>query len=304
MATYTVSKNALDSPDFTSLSTAFAGVTGGDIIQIIDSSTYSENFPNNMQYGNITITSNKTDPIEFPTITILNWSTVWLNWWNNNAGDRTFSNVNLVNFQIARCVNNLRGLNLDKCYISNPSLTVSAIEINNYVTYDDVNITNCVFNNSNTYGVVNLNSNLNSSGNLLNMVNNTFYSCTLISLTGTNNANATYKISNNLFNNTFIGANGFIDNANSRNNYIEDFKTGLDATTDVQKYSGNPFINTEYNSVEDFELATNLNITYITTAPTLDIASVTRNVTLVTAGAWENTGGTPVITNRFRIHVC
>lgn len=303
MAIYTVSKDPLKSPDFTSLATAIAGINSGDTIQIIDSETYTENFPNNITIGNITITSAVTDdcPCYFPTITFLNDIYEYQNWWTNSASSLTFEKVNLKDFKLGYLVNSSKYLTLSKCYIENNSNDQNIIEIASMNTANVLNITNCVFNGSNSNNVIFMNNNQNLTSNVLNCINNTFYNCTLIGETGTNNASMLMVFTNNVFYSTTINITTYIDTTNSKNNYIEDTNTELDSTTDIQNFIDNPFINADFLDVYDFQLSVDFNTTYQTTAPSDDISSNTRSVSYVTAGAWEYiSSGT---TNRFRIHV-
>ena len=117
MAKYTVSQDPLLVPDFSSLATAIAGVSAGDTIEIIDNAEYKENFPDNVNVGNIYFTSTETDPLLFPLVKFLNGNTIYRNWWNNNPGSRGFSNLLLKNFAISYHNNNDKSLTLNNCYI-------------------------------------------------------------------------------------------------------------------------------------------------------------------------------------------
>lgn len=315
MSIYYVSKdiNTYPNTDFTSLASAISGINSGDIIEILDSEIYSENFPKNINIHSFTIRSAFSDPTKFPTLTFLNDTSTYQTWWINLNNLVTFEQIHLHNFQIAYLSNNNKQLILNKCYITLDTENKSLIIVKNFSTSDVITITNCVFNlgkNGSNYFIY-LDNNQNLNNTLGTLINNSFYGnnqSNLIGLNGTNNSNLLI-FSNNIFyaiKGDYVISNNLniFDIANSTNNYFDAdlYNSCGNTTTNPQQYgTDSPYLSNSLTKCEDFTLQTNMNITDKDKAPEDDIASIDRNINTPTVGAWEFIINN--IINSFRIHI-
>lgn len=129
--------------DYTTFSAALQAGGDTDIFetQDIGHETYDESFPQNINYGNVTIRSNHTDPALFPTI---RFTGEYVQWWSNQDGLRLFQNVKMGNFLwYPTTTQNDRLIQVDKCWAIGNS--VNAFNLADTVTPNRIKVTSSIF---------------------------------------------------------------------------------------------------------------------------------------------------------------